>query len=614
MPSTDLPLPNSTTANMYRSALEKNKFDSNILDKFIGTGTITRTITSTTSKAHMEATPITIIEQLRKYASIDTLIEDLQTKPVKTVKQLLKMHPLTIQELENLCVDNFSAYISFVVFGCSRSTDIDVACFVDSKYIDNGKPFPLAQCELQRLEKELTEAGYSVIDRGLDINLLCVNAAGRIIACTKGGSETQNIILQTHHLHKQYYDTLPALTHVMPSVFDKIKAISKFMLDYLEHVSPDYAEMHANKKKIYECIDSIIAFTKTMDFVKKMIVVDHADIGKYGLRPSKWFDYMKSITMKYLQLILLEHGILEYTKDGLVEQSFSVLQTHYKSYGNITKDNIAFLLFRGTTGVFSPLLLPMLHQIYIDAIDKYNSSITAKTIIIPFDTLTMNNPSIMTMDLFLEFLKSPVNASTEFERLWNDHKYNIDEIFPIVSTEAEHRPCFVNDTLSNKFIWIDQRTPEWHDLLTFYTCGTNSKNIGNSFQSIYNLIRGTIAELLIMNLFQPQDIFDSSYTKYSVGMLAEHVGTKGSNGCAPDLLLINDTATKIIPVEIKSLHSATHNSDYYRGYDLALKQCQRVKDILDPSNTLDIINQGLIILSWFASDGSLELECITCQL
>ena len=74
--------------------------------------------------------------------------------------------------------------------------------------------------------------------------------------------------------------------------------------------------------------------------------------------------------------------------------------------------------------------------------------------------------------------------------------------------------------------------------------------------------------------------------------------------CSPDGLLLFSSKKRVVPVEIKSLHSSIKNKDYYRGINLAKKQCMNVKNILNSSN----ITHYLIILSWYEPDSSLTLE------
>lgn len=88
------------------------------------------------------------IAKLYKYAILqnrlqivenrEKILHDLELYPVKSVKQLIKKYNLSNLQLEELCIELYSEYESFV----------------DSKFQSNGKSFPL-------LISELKSIGYS---------------------------------------------------------------------------------------------------------------------------------------------------------------------------------------------------------------------------------------------------------------------------------------------------------------------------------------------------------------------------------------------------------------------------------------------------------------------
>ena len=180
---------------------------------------------------------------------------------------------------------------------------------------------------------------------------------------------------------------------------------------------------------------------------------------------------------------------------------------------------------------------------------------------------------------------------------------SINSIFETQSTLPESRQEFLSlfgESHNENFIWVNQRSTTWLELLKFYKCGNNSKEIADGFAGKFNLIRGTIAEKLICSHF----IFND-FKKIELGLLVENT-KKGSKGCAPDLLIYNALTKEVIPVEIKCLKSNIKNADYYDCFILAQKQCESVKIIL---NTFvdSIVKRKIVILSWF-SDSELEYE------
>jgi hypothetical protein len=214
----------------------------------------------------------------------------------------------TQSELEDLCGDMFSDQIeSFVIFGCKESTDIDVACII--KYDDkccNGKSPLLKSRDIKRLENELSEMGYN-ISRGIDYNVISIYD-GKIKSLSKGGNgDTANMILYTYANHIQKY-ALPKLNFVDVPLFDKIRGLSSFFIQNLESLVRDYKGIR--NEKIIVCeegTDAIVIFSRN---INKLIDFDR----RHELH---WKDAMKSIVMKYCQLILLTRSEYEYDKTNL---------------------------------------------------------------------------------------------------------------------------------------------------------------------------------------------------------------------------------------------------------------------------------------------------------
>jgi hypothetical protein len=190
------------------------------------------------------------------------------------------------------------------VIGCPLSNDLDVICIVDIEYQSNGKTYPLLTSEIERLRIELESIGYLQEKINLiDINIITIKN-GNIASLTKGGKETSNIIMSTYDYHKQKY-CCPDLDFVTVDILEKSRTIAKFMIDHLENICVDYSSIRNEKKESY------MSTFKMLEFSKKIGPIIDCDNITNSL---KWFDDMKSITMKICQLLLLKHNIYEYTK------------------------------------------------------------------------------------------------------------------------------------------------------------------------------------------------------------------------------------------------------------------------------------------------------------
>ena len=537
----------------------------------------------------------------------EKLIELLNSSPIKTLKNIISV----IGDIQIPEYDLYTQfYISCVVIGCPGSTDIDVVVFVTKENIKDGKPLDLSPTLLITLMTELRDAGYSIesID-DLDINVLCVNESGHIIANMKGGAEIANIINTTHQHHTQKYP-IPYLQRIEVSIFDKLRAISKFILDNLKNLTIDYEKIRSSKQEAYQNgTDSMIQFTVSEDFLGNLDLVNINNT-------KDWKDLWKSLTMKFCQLILLVDDQYEYTKEQLAIKTGKL----FSENENLT-DELLWFLFRGSKGRIdidnTEYTIRFLHQQYCVIVANHFASIKPTYMTITKATLlkTIVEQGLpFPEDLLKAFFESPNVPTSTFEKLWDEFVLLYKEVYNVssfslnklfqtpISSLGDRLKLFtlLGKTNYEQFVWIAQRSDEWFALRKLYPGGTDLGNIGETLQAIYNLIRGSITEIIIQELFSPSVIGlkNEYYSWLDTGLI--HNAKKS---CAPDGLLIS--SKELIPVEIKSLHSSVKNSDYYRGIELATKQCNSVRTILKRP---DIITHYLIILSWYTPDGSLELE------
>lgn len=511
-------------------------------------------------------------------------IKLLTSYPKKITKQLINnsylSYYLNDTYLEKLCSTRFSKYISFVIFGCPYSTDIDVACIVNN--YNNCHPMPLLKTEYLRMINELTEIGYDIDKLVIDINYIVIENKN-VIAMSKGGNEIQNMILSTYDLHKQKYEC-PDLNYVAVSKFEKIRCISKYMLDNMEYISNKY-DKNIKIELYNEGTVSIIKHSKKL-----------LDYLSFNILDLKWKDVIKSLVMKYIQLILMTDNIYEYTKLELAKK----ISLYYDD-PNLEK-YAKWYLFRGSIedSVFSEMFLTLLHNKYVEIVNEYLNEIKPT-----HDSIDKSEiiSKITKFPFVLEFVNSPHSVTADFIEKWKTYEYDnmsLNEMFIIKSGDDICR----NDILKileeknkNKFIWIDQRSSEWLYYLTYYVCGKNSKIIIDTIEAKYNLIRGSLTEHIINELYDFNKIPGlEKFKKCNVGLIVENKEIKGSRGCSPDMLLYSDD--EIIPVEIKCLTSNIKNHDYFRGLELAKRQCNNVKDILNDVS----VKRNLILLTYWTND------------
>jgi len=356
----------------------------------------------------------------------EKLIFLLNSSPIKTLKNIISV----IGEIHITTYDLYTQfYISWVVIGCPGSTDIDVVVFVTKENIKDGKPLELSPTLLITLMTELRDAGYNIasID-DLDINVLCVNEEGHIIANMKGGAEIANIINLTHHYHKQKYP-IPHLQTIEVSIFDKLRAISKFILDNLKSLTPDYEKIRSSKQEAYQNgTDAMIQFTVLEDFLGNLDLVN--------INTTKeWKDLWKSLTMKFCQLILLVDNQYEYTKEQLAIKTGKL----FPERENLT-DELLWFLFRGNKGRIdidnTEDTIRFLHQKYCVIVANHFASVKPTYMTITKNTLLktiIEQELHFPEDLLKAFFESPNVPNSTFEKLWVEFVLLYKEVYDVSS-------------------------------------------------------------------------------------------------------------------------------------------------------------------------------------
>lgn len=493
------------------------------------------------------------------------------------------IHDFLVMTTEKNRTNDFSEYDFFLVFGCPDSTDIDVVSFVKEDDL-NKEP------NVDKIRSELVAVGYDD-KREIDVNQVTYEVKNGLLNITntnRAGKEIQNSIYYTCKLHKQVYP-IPNIEPIVVPILFKIRETSKYFLDNFKFFVDRqvYEKYRKEKSKAYDGEWGRVMFAAKC--INEITPQYSSPPDKHIL--PKWFDVIKSMTIRFIQLILLENNIYEYSKDELAKHFSEIYQVKYL--------DIKWFLFRGRFGTYNEKVLELLVSEYSRICSSYKPDEYSWTTI----DLDLNlNPTKMSEELYSEFILSPLKPTDKFIQLFSlfcpDGK--ISKNFIIECSGYEHLP---NDILKHTIL-IDQRTEEWKELLTFYACGKNTGVKpcldGNWISHYYNLIRGAITELMIIKNLDFSKLFPGkNIKKVTVGFLVEEVGNKGSLGIAPDLLLVvsDEKNLEVIPVEIKCIHSKPgDNGDYRRGVELARRQLFSSLHIIEKGYARRINKQGVICI------------------
>jgi len=501
-----------------------------------------------------------------------TFIESFQNKNMYwflTEEELIAFEKDNIpdeKEIDQLVeqIDNI------IIFGCPLSTDIDV--IVIKKDHHNGEPDPLSPIQLSFVKKELSDCKYDIINRELDIVLCCVDTKGRIIAMSKGGKFTPNIVMDTYHLHKQpkchkkpYFVVLEINTIM---IIESIRALFTFVMRHDDVLTQS---THDRKEKQKLC--ALNDHSYSISVINK--------ISNSNINDKEYMSIMKSFTMKLIQLCEMSSGsTIHYTKEELC---MSTIFTNDEQ-----KQGALYWLLRGAKGKYNKdtitFLIEQFHKIY--------KQYTLEEMNFEYNVDDFKNPTPLSDELLDDFLNSPVFPSDDFEKKLNDETKNPDSLSlnHFFSTKADNKQIISKKYPKlpiEQFIFVDPRSKEWLEKLKYYTCGRNNATLEKEFQGYYNLIRGSIVEMLVANIYKYKD-----WDIINTGLIVEK-DEKDAKGFAPDMVFVNDNGNKIVVVEIKSLRSGDKDSSYRRELHLAMNQLYGAKEILGKYCVL-----GIIIFGW----------------
>lgn len=498
------------------------------------------------------------------------------------------------------------------VFGCPKSTDVDVAVVVNKEIIDNLSSYTI---DYSIIEDEVSNL-YP--DKPIDYNLVCLNERGNISTSLKGSNETQNMVFLTYDLHKdkQLYPCIFKNVIELSESDKSVRTIVSFIWlkpNSIKMIGQEgYNALHSERKNAEtECdkrfLYSLKVFKEAMKTLFHWTFNVNSETCKSELRlimRNEMYDFMKSFVMKIIQLLQrINHGYenVSYTKDQLLESSIEWFSK---------KEGIRYFLMRGNEGNIYDALDTVQELI----ISYENLVITEINTNIPWNKVildTSQNPTMIHNEVFKEIINSPIDCTDVFIQKFihyhgdisnneDSQRLKINELFETKSTIFNQIPKELHSIIED----CDQRTPEWQTLLKYYTCGLNSglteiPDGVHPLKTRYNLIRGCVFEelaskYLIENINIVLTNYNlTGYEPYSVGLMVKEKGVKGSIGAAPDMLFINKELD-IIVVEIKTMKSSFKlNADYRRSLDLASKQCKTISKITDRCK------KGLIVMLWY---------------
>ena len=404
---------------------------------------------------------------------------------------------------------------------------------------------------------------------------------------SNGSKETQNIIFHTYKHHPQKYPLIFD-KQIDIDLNDKIRGLATFVLDYLKDIIgiDVYKKQREIKKRIYnEPAERII-------YVNEILSNLSVDIDR---------NIVKSITMKLIQIILLNDDIYAYTKREMVELGNVYFGQNYENelWNLLTRDTYhqqSTIIEKQTVFNF---LVGRYIEIYNDMMVSYQ--------FINIDIDFTKNPTNLSDDIISEFIKSPLIMTPKFSDIGryilddNINKYFILPVYGIEHLSDIHK----------YIIYEPQRSEQWMKLHQEANEGKLKIN-GDK----YSMIRGAIGEMFITSYCDFDLICGEHVSKAMVGFVKDDFG----NMCAPDLLLINDKK-EIIPVEIKCLPMDVcfdiNNRTFYRELKLAKKQIYYISNIIDNIYEKNseikknkMVNKGIIIFAYFTQEHIKTYYCI----
>ena len=522
----------------------------------------------------------------------------------------------------------------FNIYGCELSTDIDIAIKIDDPNLIQLFKQNKLKINMDKIIEQLTQSGYDTANVKIDINLLYFGQNNNLSMCLKGSKDVQNCIILTYDKHKQSHDCFFTPNQIVESdIEDRLRGFSKYVMDNMkEMLGLDiYAKLRSTKANCYLNIQERNIFS-----IKVLRMVNWSSL----FETIDGVSLIKSMTMKICQLIMHNNNLFAHTKKEIAQIASTLIPISY--------NNLIFLLTRKTLGhLESSITVDNLFTILIDNVEQTINELINKYVWQSINANSYVDNSIGLDDgqkqMLEEFIKSPAEPNKNLITLLNEQLTKItatttaitttttteqkllNQLFILFSSNCDQLPSRL---LLNHIYTENQRSVEWLELLKTYNCGNTPHNQHVKFTDIvtnYNLIRGCLMEQFLLNKINWLDIISDSthIIPCMCGLLVEQKTDnielrKTIKGVAPDLLLIDKTNNRIIPVEFKCLLTdpKQHNSKYYREIKLASKQILSSLNIINnalnddtantsntantanTSNTIDTNKYGLIVFGY----------------
>ena len=489
----------------------------------------------------------------------ELLIREIDTHK-RTASRLLKDLGLKKKDLFDEPI-----YIptKFNIFGCPLSTDLDIAVLVEdqniiSKYIDD-----IIEVDFSEIEKGIASLGYSS-SRAFDITLVFVDDRGNICETSKGSTpDTHNMIFNTHMYHRQQdacFIDHPVHVHMI----DKLRATSKYIADYLEYFigKEEYVIERMARRASYATYWGRVEYPASV--IHKIIYPDNISYSHLSR--------LKALTMKFIQLFLLNRGECCYTKKELSIKAGELFPELEDA------EEIAYSLLTRQIHAKALVLYGIMIENYKNIVEKVRDEYDW----ISLDAdLGINLPEIIP-ELLAEFIKSPDTPTERFKILFREN-YDIDNInqsFIHPTFGIEYLPYDIAD----RTLLCDQRSPEWLDAMKFYLCGKSGGVVdkeGDPIVTRYNLIRGCLMELVMAYAVDYTGIPSLEKThKCNIGLIVEEKDIKLSPGVAPDLLLLDEDSITVVEMKCFMGIPGEETSDFRRACKLANAQLHSAEKII----------------------------------
>ena len=490
--------------------------------------------------------------------SVDYVLNKLNN--ANAPKRLMELLELTYKDI---FPDDIYAPKIFNVFGCPLSTDIDVAIPVSTIMEEQFLDFSYIVDKLKNL-------GYDVT-KSIDFVQIVMNERGVFCQSNVGSKETQNMIFYTWKNHKQAYPCIfdKPLEYVEP--IDKIRVTSKYLMDNLEIFmdSELYRRDKDIKKRIYKDLPTRIDCTNTLLKNYKVTELDSV---------------IKSLCVKiYQSLVVYEHPVHIPNIYSKVDLCYLISKLYGLSY-----DCLIALVTRGKIGKND---LSEINEVFSNVVSLFatNSKLIIEDFLDFDNIIPLEYISDGTNILMDEFIKSPLDPTDLFiqtmEKL--NPERHLNKMYIINCNYEEVKDHLDADYVDAHCDLSSQRSDEWLEKINYYLCGKNDSlpafnghTYADWITTYYGLVRGSSAEILMMEYCDYGKILGLDVAKFYCGLLVESK-TKNARGNCPDLLLIDKATKKIIPVEMKCIVGEfEYSRNLTREIKLAKLQLNSTKKML----------------------------------